>query len=130
MIGVDTNVVVRLIAADDEQQTAAALDLMESQGLQVSLLALLEAEWVLRSAHGYSRRQTAEAFRGLLALDKVEVDEALHVRWAIDRHEHGADLADMLLLVASRPIGRLATFDRRLTRQAGPDAPVEVVTLS
>lgn len=130
MIGVDTNVLVRLVTDDDAHQTTVALELLDKQALQVSLLALLETEWVLRSAHGFSRSQTACALRELLALDGIEIEDGALVDWAIDRHEQGADFGDMLLLIATRPVDRFATFDRRLRRHAGTTPPVEIVTLT
>jgi predicted nucleic-acid-binding protein len=129
VIGADTNVLVRLVTADDEAQASAAVALLEAQGLFVTLLALMETEWVLRSAHRYSRGETTGALQALLALDGIDVEDRDFVLWAIERHSRGADFGDMLLLIAARPCDQFATFDQRLHRQAGPQSPVQIVTL-
>src|ERR1700688_3845709 len=54
MLGIDTNVVFRLIVSDDAEQTRRARKLVEQalshdEPVLVSLLVLLESEWVLRS---------------------------------------------------------------------------------
>jgi predicted nucleic-acid-binding protein len=61
MLGIDTNVVVRLVVADDAEQTRRARKLIEQaqsreEPVLVSLLVLLESEWVLRSRYGFDRQ--------------------------------------------------------------------------
>jgi predicted nucleic-acid-binding protein len=129
VIAVDTNVLVRVLTLDDQQQADVALDLMDRNQVFVSLMALLETEWVLRSSHGYSRAQTATALRTLFTLPMVVVEQSPFALWAIDRHAAGGDLADMLLLIAARETSAFATFDRRLERRAGRDTPVPITTL-
>lgn len=57
MLGIDTNVVIRLVISDDAEQTRRARKLVEQalsddEPVLVSLLVLLESEWVLRSRYG------------------------------------------------------------------------------
>lgn len=65
MIAVDTNVLVRLLTADDPKQLAAARSLFASDPIWVAKTVLLETGWVLRSLYGF---ETAihEAFTKLL----------------------------------------------------------------
>jgi predicted nucleic-acid-binding protein len=49
MLAVDTNVVVRYLTADDPEQFARAVAVVEGAETFVSLTVLLETEWVLRS---------------------------------------------------------------------------------
>ncbi len=54
MLGIDTNVVIRLVISDDAEQTRRARKLVEQtlsddEPVLVSLPVLLESEWVLRS---------------------------------------------------------------------------------
>ena len=130
MIAVDTNVIVRLIAQDDEQQVALALALAAREELFVSLTVLMEAEWVLRSRYGYPRASIASALTNLRALPWIRCEAEGDVDWALDRYATGGELADYLHLAAVRPIGRFATFERRLAQRAGKDAPVTVEILS
>jgi predicted nucleic-acid-binding protein len=60
MLGIDTNVVIRLVVADDAEQTRCARKLVEQalsreEPVIISLLVLLESEWVLRSRYGFGR---------------------------------------------------------------------------
>jgi len=52
MVAVDTNVLVRLLVNDDARQTRRARALIEREQVFISATALLESEWVLRSADG------------------------------------------------------------------------------
>ncbi|MFD1950636.1 type II toxin-antitoxin system VapC family toxin [Sphingomonas arantia] len=129
MRAVDTNVVLRLIVADDEDQAREAQTLLQNEVLHVSLTVLIEVEWVLRSAYGWKRERIADVLAVLTDLDGLVVDEAAMVRWAAERLAHGADFADMIHLVATRHISCFVTFDRGLARRAGVDAPLPVETL-
>ncbi len=130
MIAIDTNIIVRLIALDDPVQLATAEKLVMSGPVFIPLLALVEAEWVLRSRHGFERAALAFALKSLLLTETVQVELESLAFWALDRFEEGADLADMLLLVAARDCDSLATFDRRLPRASGANAPVRVDILA
>jgi len=54
MRALDTNVLVRLIVRDEPLQTASAEAFVES-GAWVSLVALVETIWVLKSTYGLPR---------------------------------------------------------------------------
>jgi len=130
LIAVDTNILVRLIVADDDAQLGAVKELLASNTIVVPHIAIVEAEWVLRSTYCWSRRKVADALAAVLHLHSVTIDVKDHVIWALERHRAGADLADMLLLVAARDAAGFATFDRKLKRQAGTKAPVPIMRLS
>ena len=89
---------------------------------------LVETDWVLRSFYGWSRTQRAAGFRILLDLPNA-VDVPQYAGWAVERMEAGADFADMMHLGGSGGASSFATFDRKLARRAGSDAPVPVETL-
>jgi predicted nucleic-acid-binding protein len=129
LIAVDTNVLIRLITADEPLQTRRVEELIQGSYLFVSMLALLETEWVLRSSHGYSRQESHSALLALVQLENIIVEAMEFVTWALDRHSQGADLADMLLLVAARDAEAFATFDKKLEKQAGAASPVPVMKL-
>ena len=126
MIAVDTNVVVRLIVADDENQVAAALDLLSQEDVYVSLTVLIETEWVLRSRYAYSRGSIHTALSTLPGLQGLHVEAPADVDWALDRYALGGELADYLHIASARTIGRFASFEKRLADRAGPDAPATV----
>lgn len=126
MIAVDTNVIVRLITADDDQQLALALDLVSREDVYVSLTVLIETEWVLRSRFGYSRDAIYTALTALPLLLKLHVEAPNDVEWALARYALGGELADYLHIAAARAIGRFASFEKKLVRRAGLDAPASV----
>ena len=99
-IAIDTNVLVRILVQDPTapNQCAAARRLVTDataagEPLLVSLCALLETEWVLRSRYRVSRK----------------VEEALYL---LDQFP-SADFADCLLVARATHLGRsrFVTFD-------------------
>ena len=129
MIAVDTNVVVRIIVGDDPQQARLVLDLAERETFYVTLTVLQEIEWVLRSRFGYDRAQIVEALDAVDALVGLIFEADRDARWAIERYALAGELADYLHIASARAIGRFATFERKLGRRAGPNAPATVETL-
>lgn len=102
---------------------------MAREPLYVSLGVLLEAGWVLQSRYRLPRAEVANALVLVASLDRVVVARLPLALWAIQRYRVGADLADMIHLASAAKIGRLATFDRSVAKDAGPDAPVAIETL-
>ena len=128
MMAVDTNVIVRLVVADDPHQWTLAKQCV-AEGVFVPHGVFMEAEWVLRTSYRLPTAWVADALMDLVNLDCVQCDDPDLLRWAIGRYREGADLADMLHLVAARGHAGLATFDRALPRQAGDDAPTPIEVL-
>jgi predicted nucleic-acid-binding protein len=129
VIAVDTNIIVRLVAGDDEVQLESVRQLMSARELFVPLTVLLETAWVLRSRYGYGRERIVEALANLVSLEGVAVEEPELVTWALDRHRTGSDFADCVHLVASRDAEAFATFDRELAAKAGANPPLPIETL-
>lgn len=128
-VAVDTNIVVRLIVADDENQLARIADLISSHELFIPLTVLLETQWVLLSRYGYAAQAVADALNNLAALEHIGLEGGAVTAWAISRYRKGADLADMLHLAACDEGVAFATFDRKLAAAAGQTAPSRVMTL-
>src|ERR1043165_4703700 len=125
MIAIDTNVVVRFFTRDESAQSTLA-DECIAKGVFVSDSVLMETEWVLRKAFGWQRARINHALRKFLAIKQVSVAQPDYLLWALDRHHEGADLADMIHLIAARGQSGFATFDRELARMAVEDIPVSV----
>ncbi len=127
MIGIDTNVLVRFLVEDDEAQAAAVNSLLsrarrQGETVFISLLVLLETEWVLRSAYRSSRAGILAAFESLLATDVFECEESDVVRQALEKYRNGpGDFADYLIagLHAARGCRETVTFDHALRRAPG-----------
>jgi len=127
MIGVDTNVLLRVLVVDDEQQTAIARRLLaraEDEGATVfvPVVVLAETAWVLRSVYRFGRPQIAAALAAVLSSDQTEFENAAVVERALRAFESGtADLADYIAREAAIAAGAqaLVTFDRAAHREPG-----------
>lgn len=98
------------------------------EDFQLTPTVLIEAEWVLRSAYGWSREQRVHALGSLLDLPHA-ADTPPYARWALQKTREGADFADMMHIGGAEGASSFATFDRKLAASAGADAPVPVETL-
>ncbi|MFM9912360.1 MAG: PIN domain-containing protein [Methylophilaceae bacterium] len=121
MIGIDTNVLVRYLVRDDEAQFQLADTLIKDciaagQPVLMSLLVVLEVEWVLRSRYRIAKSEIVAVLIKLLETretvfeDEESLEEALHT-WK----DGGADFADCLIVAKSRRLGcsSLMTFDTK-----------------
>ena len=118
MTAVDTNVVVRLLTADDPKQAAAVRSLFAAEVIWIAKTVLLEAGWVLRSIYGYEESAIREAFTKLLGLKNVSAEDESSVAAALALTAHGIDFADALHL-SSKPAGAdFVSFDQALVRRA------------
>lgn len=122
MRAVDTNVLVRLVVRDADEQVAAA-DEFVAAGAWVSHLVLAETLWVLASVYALSSEQLAMAVRMLLQHDAIVLQEADVVEAALDTfHDHSkVTLADCLIVEIARKAGHepVGTFDRALSALPG-----------
>jgi predicted nucleic-acid-binding protein len=122
MTGVDTNVLVRYFAADDEPQVQRVDRLLKASRLAgepvfVSVLVLCETCWALRSNYGKSENAILDAVQSLLNADMIHVEEPDAVRRAVEFTRTGkADFADYLIgeLNLARGCRYTVTFDRAL----------------
>jgi predicted nucleic-acid-binding protein len=126
---IDTNILVRLVARDDEEQLQLARAFVAEGPVFISLICLLESIWVLESRFELERAQLYEALMAIFDVQNIAVELDEMAGWALGRWKAGADMADMLLLVAARDQDSFATFDQRLARKAGRGTPVKVETL-
>jgi len=127
MIGLDTNVLVRLWVQDDPRQADAARALVVEHGqrpgsLRVSDAALLEGVWTLKSVYGYSRSQIAAAVTGLLEEPAYALFDRNRIRAALEQYRASrADFGDCLIAADNAAAGCdfTATFDRIAAGLAG-----------
>ncbi len=122
MRGVDTNVLVRLLARDDEVQQAAA-EIFIGTGAWVSHLVLAETIWVLDSVFERSSAEIARALEMLLTHDKLSIEDPEVVSAALTqfRNKPRLGFSDCLILEIARKAGHLplGTFDRNLSKLDG-----------
>ena len=126
MIGIDTNVLVRFVVADDARQAAAARMLMEelsedSPGY-LCREVVVELVWVLERTYRYDRVDVARVLTGLLEARELVVEEAGRVGLAISRYvDGGAGFSDQMILLAGAAADceATATFDKRAADAKG-----------
>lgn len=122
----DTNVVVRLIVRDDEDQCARAevawRRAVSSGGAWISTVVLVEVAWVLRVGYKFDRATIAAALRRLLDSEGVAVEDPPLTESALGAFEEGpADFSDYVILGASSQANAspLRTFDELLSKAPG-----------
>jgi predicted nucleic-acid-binding protein len=127
LIGLDTNVIVRFLAQDDEVQSRLATRLFarltrEEPGF-VSLVVLAEVSWVLARAYKASRAELADAIEGLLRSAEIRIENAEAAWRALGAYQasKSAEFADALIaeIAALAGVTRTMTFDRRAAAEAG-----------
>jgi predicted nucleic-acid-binding protein len=127
MLGVDTNVIVRYLTRDDQPQYEQARRLIDREAAKgepvfVSLLVLLETEWVLRSRYDIGKADLVKAYSALLDTADLTFEDEPTVETAIySWKDSAADFADCLIEARNRRLGcrATATFDGRALKLAG-----------
>lgn len=115
MLGLATNVLVRFLVQDDQAQFERAQkligrELRTGNGVLISLLVLLETEWVLRSRYSLAKPEILAAFSGLLASAELRFEDEHSVEEALFAWKDSpADFADCLIGARHRALGCRAT---------------------
>jgi predicted nucleic-acid-binding protein len=118
MTAVDTNVLVRLLTADEPRQTKATRKLLVNEQIWIAKTVLLETAWVLAKIYKFDETAIREALTKLLGFENVAVEDATSVQAAFALADQGIDFADAMHL-SSTPSGAVfASFDRAFVRRA------------
>lgn len=127
MIGLDTNVVVRYLAQDDDRQSPMATRLFskltrENPGF-VSSVVLAEVCWVLTRAYRMSRGALSEIIEGLLRSTELKFENAGPAWRALGAFRSGSSVeyADALIAETAALAGadKTVTFDRDAAAEGG-----------
>jgi predicted nucleic-acid-binding protein len=124
MIGLDTNILVRYLTRDDEQQwQQAATIIQQSQPCFVTNIVLCELVWVLRGAnYGFRKDEIINVLEAMLHSAAFEFEDRSTVDQALQRYKQGkADFSDYLIGAVSRQAGCTETvsFDGKLKGERG-----------
>jgi predicted nucleic-acid-binding protein len=127
MLGIDTNVLVRYLVRDDQLQYEKVRRLInrevsKGEPVMVSLLVLLETEWVLRSRYKLAKAEILSAVYALLDAADVAFEDEPSVEHAVySWKDSAADFADCLIEARNRRLGcnATATFDGNALKLAG-----------
>ncbi|MEM9756416.1 MAG: type II toxin-antitoxin system VapC family toxin [Pseudomonadota bacterium] len=129
MTGLDTNVLIRWLAADDGQsdQSTAQVAAVEravlgaKDGCYVNAVVLAETIWVVANLFKQPRAMQSEIIQRLLLAHNVRVGDESAVKSALDVFENGPSsggFADLLIgaLNAAAGCTTTITFDKRAAR--------------
>lgn len=127
MIGLDTNILVRLAIEDDPVQLQRALAFLAAnysagQPGFVNRITLCEMVWVLTSNYGLGRIEIARHIADLIASSDIIVEDADAARSAAAKFAHtNVGFTDLLIAETNRAAGckATATFDKRAAKLDG-----------
>src|SRR5215471_11436748 len=126
MIGLDTNVLVRYIVADDIAQSTAAERIFESLSSEspgfVPLVVLAELIWVLQFSYQFNKQEIGTVIEKLLQSPELLMEGADIVNQALRQFRtNRSDFADCLIERCADAAGcqHTVTFDKRAAELAG-----------
>jgi len=127
MRALDTNVLVRYLAADDKKQLAIAEEIFEEcmrtrEPLFLSAIVLCELVWVLARSYGQTKPELIRELEKILEMDLFRVEYDALVRRSLQAYRVGrGNFSDYLIGEISTHHGcrDIATFDRALRGSSG-----------
>lgn len=126
MIGLDTNILVRLLTQDEPVQSRRAEEFLQTLSAEmpgfVSLVSLIELVWVLRSRYRMDKTQLILCIERLLDSPELNVENQETVSQVLRRFASSkADFADCLIERSGHVSGcrETVTFDVNASRLAG-----------
>lgn len=119
MIGLDTNVLLRLMLRDDDGQYRRALTFLKrelniNRKGYVAAIVLVEFAWTLRRVYRFSNADMLSAVEGLLDVSNLVFERQSLLFAAIELcRNQNIDLSDALIAAINREDGcsRTVTFD-------------------
>ena len=119
MIGLDTNILLRLVLKDDAKQYARTLDLLTKKLTPgrpgfINLVVLMEFAWTLRRAFKQSNESVAATVERLLGVENIVVERSEIVAKALWLSlDKRIDLPDALISCLNEAEGcsQTLTFD-------------------
>jgi predicted nucleic-acid-binding protein len=114
-VTLDTNVLVRGVVHDDEEQAKLADNLLRrAEMIAITVPCLCELVWVLRSIYGFKRSDAAAAIRALLVAGNVETNRPA-VEAGLAMLDAGGDFADGVIAYEGKWLGAetFVSFDRK-----------------
>ena len=126
MKALDTNVLVRFLIKDDEEQTKIVYERFQQAELSkellfVSNLVLLEMIWVLDAVYAVERTDILSAIGHLLSMPifAFETQDTIR-RFLTATYETNVDLSDLLIAYSATASGceSVLTFDRNALKSA------------
>jgi predicted nucleic-acid-binding protein len=131
MIGLDTNVLLRLfVEEDDPQQSARVRALIEQAGSEqpclVNVVVLAEFAWALGKSLRRPKQDVIKYLDAMLHSDDLQIERSAAARAALAAYRAGkADFSDYLIAAVNAELGcaSTASFDREALKSK-PFSPV------
>lgn len=118
MIAIDTNIIVRFLTRDDEQQYQKSLKLFQNFNIFIPDTVILETEWVLRFAYKFKRLEICQAFKKAFGLPNIYLTNETLILLILEWYENGLDFADAFHLASSNHCSELYTFDEKFIKKS------------
>jgi predicted nucleic-acid-binding protein len=125
MIGLDTNVLVRYIAQDDQKQSPLATNVIDSLTSEapgfITLVSLVELVWVMQGCYDATKEEVVNILRKVLQTKVLVVENAETAIKSLNMFSQSrADFADCLIERSAVAAGceYTATFDRDAAKGA------------
>lgn len=121
MKALDTNVLLRFVIRDDENQFARATSFLSSRTPDdpafISLIVLVEFVWTLRQRYGHSRSEILSLVTTLLETRELAFEDEDELSAIVADADRG-DLADHLISYCARRAGcsSTVTFDQEAAK--------------
>ena len=127
MSAFDTNVLVRFLVTDDEEQNRRATEFVKNViakdgAFYISDIVLVETIWALSRSYQFTRQEIVGVLRKLLAARHIVFSASDEIARALNAFEQGSGgFSDYLIREHAYRAGcdRVATFDRALLKESG-----------
>ena len=123
MIGIDTNVLLRIAMQDDDIKTKQALTFAESLTLEqpgfINSAVLLEFIWAARRRLKMSKDELKIILSGLLDSENLVLEDENVIELTLDEMDRSnEEFADIFIALKNRELGcrTTMTFDRKAAR--------------
>ena len=134
MIGLDTNILVRLVMQDEPIQTAQVVDFLSKvkqsgETLLVNNVVLCELVWVLGRGYKVPKEKILSFLNELIHTKEVRFFNKEILRHAIELYKKGqGDFADYLNFATNKEAGCIETysFDGKLIQEGVFKAPLQI----
>jgi len=116
MISIDTNVLVRVVVDDNQEQSQQARSLFLERddvdgSIRIPLIVLVECIWVLKKRYKFPKREMLDFLDKLLVSSTVSLERRVEVEDAVEHWRRGtADFTDYIILAVSNADGYTTTF--------------------
>lgn len=123
MIAIDTNVLVRYLTQDDQQQAKIATKFInehkDAACIFINLIVLCELVWVLETAYNYHRNLIASVLEKILCTKQFKIENLAAAEIALKFYRtSNVDFSDYLIAENNRSYGccHTVSFDKDAIR--------------